>query len=142
MRRQRERTVRPLWSRAMSYFEVSSHVETRVIKLVRTAKQAPRDVDLREMFATAHAATDAVDRASWSLLLDLTRAAGRNDDHFERAIAPERAHLERGFSKVAVVVRSVVGRLQVERHAREDGVNLRAFVDENEALAWLREPGA
>ena len=97
----------------------------------------PSTGGIAPMFAEAIAAADAVDRETWRLLLDLRQTKGRNDGEFEKQIAPLRTRLEQGFAKVAVLVRSMVGRLQVERHAREDGVNLRVFNDEAEAMAWL-----
>lgn len=127
----------------MQHFEVSTLQAQRVVKVVRTAVPFPPDArDLSPMFAEAHAAADAIERASFGLLLDLRQTTGRNDGDFERLIAPQRTRLQAGFARVAVLVRSVVGRLQVERHAREDGVNLRAFLDEGEALAWASGAGA
>lgn len=124
----------------MKYFEVSSLPELRVVKIVRTAQPFPQLDDLAPMFAEAHAVSNQVDRSSWGLFLDLRQTSGRNDEGFEKKIAPQRSRLEQGYAKVAVLVRSMAGRLQVERHAREDGVNLKVFTDEEEALAWLREP--
>lgn len=124
----------------MKYFEVTSLPELRVVRVVRTAEPFPKVDDLTPMFAEVHAVSDRVDRPSWGLFLDLRQTTGRNDEGFEKKIAPQRARLEQGYAKVAVLVRSMVGRLQVERHAREDGVNLKVFTDEQEALAWLKEP--
>lgn len=125
---------------ASSYFDVSSLPEPQVVKIVRTSEPFPRGSStLDPMFAEAHSVADSVDRSRWGLLLDLRNTVGRNDPDFEKLIAPHRAKLEHGFRKVAVVVRSQVGRLQVERHARDDGVNLRVFLEEDEALAWLGE---
>lgn len=120
----------------MPHFDVSTLPNERVVKVVRTSVPFPKTDDLGPMFAKVHAAADAVDRTSYGLLLDLRQTTGRNDSHFEKLIAPQRSRLERGFARVAVLVRSVVGRLQVERHARDDGVNLRVFNDEQEALRW------
>lgn len=118
------------------YFEVSMLPSERVVKVVRTSVPFPETNDLGPMFANAHAAVDAVERASFGLLLDLRQSVGRNDETFEKLIAPQRKRLEQGFARVAVLVRSMVGKLQIERHARDDGVNLRVFHDEDEALRW------
>lgn len=126
----------------MKHFEVTTLSAERVVKVVRTPEPFPPTDDLGPMFAEAHAAADAVDRASYGLVLDLRQTTGRNDSDFEKLIAPQRARLEGGFARVAVLVRSVVGRLQVERHAREDGLNLRVFHDEHEALTWASGAGS
>lgn len=80
----------------------------------------------------------SLDKAKHVLLLDMRNARGRNDDAFERRVAPHRAATVQGFPRVAVLVRSLPGQLQVQRHAREDGLGgVRIFASETEALAWL-----
>ncbi len=123
------------------YFDVTPLPQSKILRVVRLPKPFPVTDDLAPMFAATHEAAEALgDKSEWRLLLDLRNATGRNDPNFEALVAPERSRLERGFLKVAVVVRSLVGRMQVERHAREDGLNLRVFLDDGEAVAWLTAP--
>jgi hypothetical protein len=79
-----------------------------------------------------------VDRSRLCVLIDTRAAPGRNDPEFERAFAPIRAEITRGFLRCAVLVRMSVSRLQVQRHANADGNDVRVFTDEAEAVAWLR----
>lgn len=72
-----------------------------------------------------------------ALLIDLRLATGRNDDAFETAIRPRRRTLFRRFAHLGFLCTSWTGRLQIERHGREDRIGLRVFLDEDEALAWL-----
>lgn len=72
-----------------------------------------------------------------ALLIDLRLATGRNDDAFETAIRPRRRTLFRRFAHLAFLCTSWTGKLQIERHGREDRIGLRVFLDEDEALAWL-----
>ena len=72
-----------------------------------------------------------------ALLLDLRESPSRNDDSFEATLKPHRQRMLAGWRKVAVVVRSVAGRLQVSRHSREDGFGVRAFTSLEEATAFL-----
>jgi hypothetical protein len=74
------------------------------------------------------------------LLVDLRAAAPRNDPAFEAAIAGFRRGLFRGGKRMAVLVRTAVGALQVKRHMREDGIDAEVFLDEEEALAYLDIP--
>ncbi|HJL16967.1 MAG TPA: hypothetical protein RMH99_14980 [Sandaracinaceae bacterium LLY-WYZ-13_1] len=72
------------------------------------------------------------------LLTDLRAAPGRNDPGFERVLAPIRERIYAAFERRAVVVRSAIGRLQVQRHAEQDGIDMRVFLDPDEARRWLR----
>jgi hypothetical protein len=67
-------------------------------------------------------------------------ARGRNDPQFEAAIAREGIRMNGGFRRVAVLVASHVGLLQVQRFLQRDQVTGRAFIDEAEALRYLSEP--
>ena len=44
-----------------------------------------------------------------------------------------------GFRKVGVLVRSTVGVMQIQRHARSDGFERMISTDENELLTYLTE---
>lgn len=72
-----------------------------------------------------------------ALLIDLRLATGRNDDAFETGIRPHRRTLFRRFAHLGFLCTSWTGKLQIERHGREDGIPLCVFLDENEALSWL-----
>ena len=72
-----------------------------------------------------------------ALLVDLRLATGRNDDAFETAIRPRRRTLFRRFAHLGFLCSSWTGKLQIERHGREDRITLRVFLDEDEALHWL-----
>jgi len=76
------------------------------------------------------------DRTAWVLLQDMRASRGRNDPEFEGAITRARPGMSGGFRKLAVLVATHVGRLQVQRHLPSRAA--RTFLDEQEALAWLR----
>jgi hypothetical protein len=82
---------------------------------------------------TTHAATGKA-----RLLLDLRQGPGRNDAPFEQATEAARRGLFDLFGRVAVLVRTQVGKLQVSRLQKSDGADPHAvFTDEAEAIAWL-----
>ena len=83
--------------------------------------------------------TDHVKRERYGLLIDVRAAPGRNDPEFEKQFEPMRQRMQRGFRRVAVVVKSVHGKLQVQRYAREDGIPNAAFDDRSAAVKWLEE---
>lgn len=82
----------------------------------------------------------AFDRGSSGLLCDMRQGPPRNDEAFERAMAPFRKRMQTGFRRVAIVVASPVGRLQIQRHANDDGIDVMVFMDPAEADAYLRRP--
>ena len=68
-------------------------------------------------------------------------ALGRNDPEFEVAMERLRPLWVGGFRKVGVLVRSTVGLMQIQRHARHDGVPRLISKDEDELLKYLTEDG-
>lgn len=87
-------------------------------------------------FTQVNRVLDRHGRARLSLIVDTREAPPRNDPAFEAAFGPLRAQMLSGFRRVAVLVSTPIGKLQVERHAREDGLSVRAFSDEIEALTY------
>lgn len=109
-----------------------------IVRVRRTEESFPSAVELAAAFTEVNRALDSLDRGKYGLLVDIRAATGRNDPEFEDTFAPLRAEMENGFLRVAVLVRSVPGTLQVQRHAREDGLTeVRPFTDEAQAVAWL-----
>jgi hypothetical protein len=109
---------------------------SRVIRVTRTGKAFSNLNELRQTWGEVVSVLDGLDRPSYALLFDVRSVSGRNDPEFEHSFAPYRLSAQRGFRKVAVIVSTPFGQLQVGRYAQEDGVPVRAFTDPAEALAW------
>ncbi len=71
------------------------------------------------------------------ILVDLRPVAPRNDEEFESAMSRYRQKLFRGNGRMAILVQTAVGALQVKRHMREDGLQAEVFQSEEEALSYL-----
>jgi hypothetical protein len=74
------------------------------------------------------------------VLLDLRKGPpGRNDEDFESQSSKWRMQLAKECERVAVLVRTVAGKLQAQRLSRSEqrGGNANVFMDEAEALAYL-----
>lgn len=74
------------------------------------------------------------------LLVDMRDAPPRNDDAFESTVRRFRTEIHAHFVRVAVVVRTIAGKLQVNRLDREqhlDTATHAVFDDEDEARAFL-----
>ncbi|MBX7194871.1 MAG: hypothetical protein K1X94_22650 [Sandaracinaceae bacterium] len=81
-----------------------------------------------------------IPRSELVLLIDARRGPGRNDDPFEKLMDQHRPRLFRGFRKRAILVQTVVGKLQATRINRESGFGNEIFDDEAAALAYLASP--
>jgi hypothetical protein len=110
-------------------------------RLVRVMRTPEPFADLAEV-ATSYGEVASVmeamrDRPRLAILVDLRAAPSRNDPQFENTVAPFRRRMYREFARVALLVKSAAGRLNVARHAREDHVVACVFTDEQQALAYV-----
>jgi hypothetical protein len=119
------------------YWRAEQLAGTSIIHVQRSAVPfpAPRIVEHALLALNRH--LDTVDRSRHGVLVDIRNVAGRNDPEFENAFEPGRVRLQRGFHRVAVLVNSIAGQLQVQRHAIDDRSAVRPFLDRAEAIAWL-----
>jgi len=109
----------------------------RLVTFVRNATRIPDLETGKRMFA-ALASVDVGDADR--ILSDLREAPGNNTPEWENAFdqAGRRFFFER-FPRRAALVRTLAGKLQVERIARasRSSESFRAFLDEAEARTWL-----
>ena len=112
---------------------------TSIIEVTRSAKPFATVADVERYFGRLALSLDELDRSQTDLLLDIRLAVGRNDPEFEAAIEPYRTRMQRGVRRIAVVVNSIAGQLQIKRLAQQDGVTVRTFPDAESALGWLYE---
>jgi len=61
----------------------------------------------------------------------------RNDPQYEAAMAEYRHQVARGIPRVAVIVRTAVGRLHAQRLGKEDHIQQGIVATDEEALAYL-----
>lgn len=109
-----------------------------LVRVTRTSAAIETLEQVDEVWGAVSRALIPLDRSRHLLLMDMRDAPGRNDDAFERRVAKYRTATVQGFVRVAVLVRSLPGQLQVQRHAREDGLGMvHIFAAEQAALDWL-----
>ena len=123
------------------FFVLNLRVADRLAVVTRTAKPFSEPDDCERAFRELDEDLNGVDRVHHSLLVDLREVGGRNDGDFEKGIAPLRQALLQSFAHAALVVATFIGRLQVQRHLREDGSDSQVFVDIDEAIAALKALG-
>jgi hypothetical protein len=120
----------------------SPHFEVRraeqVAEVVRTEQPFATLAELERAHGQLEDVLDTMPRAKMALLVDLRRAPSRNDPEFERIMSKHRHLMFDGWKLRAIVVRSAVGKLQVQRYARDDGFDVEVFTDVAAAREHLR----
>ncbi|AKF06636.1 hypothetical protein [Sandaracinus amylolyticus] len=118
------------------YFEVWVDPARSLVRLARTERAFESIDHARASYASLAIALATVERRSHGVLLDLRAARPRSEPEFERFASESSATLLRPFRSVSVLVKSAVGRLQVQRIEKERGTAVfTVFTDESEALA-------
>ncbi len=113
-------------------------VGERFVRCNRTSRPYRTTEEMDEAYGQVVDRCAALDRHEAAILVDLREARGRNDPAFEQRLAVHRKAQFEGFRRAAVLVRSLVGKLQVERLMKEDGLDIPVFRDEDLALHYLR----
>ena len=122
------------------YLALEIEPASRLVRLRRSSASYQDLTTLRESLDQLNAQLKSVERAEYAMLQDLRDARGRNDEQFEAVMIRERKRMHDGFRKVAILVATQVGRLQVQRHIGQGAeATARVFLDEGEAVRWLLE---
>ena len=81
---------------------------------------------------------DGLGRSRHAFLMDVRAATGRNDAAFDTAIIRMNHRSFGGFAKVGMLAQTAVGQLQLQRHARHDGITRRISSDKAELWSYLQ----
>lgn len=108
-----------------------------MLRITRSNVRFEREEDIETSSRAVLEATSRFDRSRYRLLVDLRDGPLRTDRTFEERFEKFRAEMLRGYARTAILVRSAVGKLQVQRHARADATPLQVFDDEKAALEFL-----
>ncbi len=112
----------------------------RLVRYTRSAEPFASLDDAMNEFREIGGVDAGLPRSELSLLTDIRLVPGRNDDAFETAVASRRNELFGGFRKRATLVRTLVGKLQVQRLNRASILATEVFDDEDAAVAYLLAP--
>jgi hypothetical protein len=124
----------------------SPHMRLRYDKrfdlVIITRSPLPYDsvVEMNDTFAKMELAIQGVVKQRSVLFIDSREALLRNDPVFEAAFEANRRRFTRGFKKISALVKTAVGKLQIQRHSKIDGIPIGVFTDRVEALAYLELP--
>ncbi|MCA9639806.1 MAG: hypothetical protein H6718_23300 [Polyangiaceae bacterium] len=75
-------------------------------------------------------------------LVDLRESPGWNDEAFEKKTVAFRKELTARFNPLAILVRTVVGKLQISRLNRQDAIEAVVFDNEQQAMLFLKKPNS
>ncbi len=121
-----------------SHFLVSVDEDARILTRARTTERFTSLEQVAAEYDGVVHALDRVDRTRYALLVDLRLAPPRNDDAYEELVSRYHAPLYARFRRVAVVVLSAAGRLQLRRFLSTYRPDAGLFTDVDEASAFLR----
>lgn len=126
--------------RSTPFYRVELDPDGTLVRIERTPRAYEVVGEIEEEAERIGGILDSLGRAGRGLLIDSRRGpTPRPDEAFERAHAEVRAAVSRGFPRVAVLVSSAVGKLQVNRLAQGEGRGaMRAFDREAEAESYAR----
>jgi hypothetical protein len=119
------------------YFHIELDVRTGIIRLSRTSRAYESLVDVGLSHAAVHERLWDLRGRHLVLLLDLRAAPPRNDPEFEEALVASRRELFSFFDRVAILVRTAAGMMQLTRMVRSDGGGAGVFHDEEKAIDYL-----
>jgi hypothetical protein len=118
------------------YYRIDHDDARRVVYVVRTA--LPQSIAILEDSVNEIIARAAPLRPA-HVLIDIRDAPGNNDPHFEQQALVVMRRLRASFGELALLVKSAIGRLHIQRMSRESGQPLHVFTDEEEALRFLAD---
>lgn len=111
--------------------------EGRGVSFTRTGETLISAVDARGTLSGVLRALAGIDTSKMGLVVDVRSVSGRNDDAFEQGVMPAFRALTGRFARVAVLVTSRAGALQVGRLAKDQGGGIdTAFTDEDQARRY------
>ena len=130
--------ARPRWLVEDEFVRAGLFEAARIVVAQRSSLRIHID-SLATTLAPMFRALEGVDRATHRLLVDSRAAPGQNDPEFEKVYNRFRARLLDGWLRVAVLVNTIPGHLQLQRHQRE-GLDAEVFMAPGKAIDWLLSP--
>ena len=116
---------------------VSTGPDPRLVRYVRTSVPYASIFEYELLHERISGFFDQLDRRQRVLLVDMREAVMNTDPAFEKAAGRARQLLARDFRRIAVLVKTAIGALQVGRHIREDASGSTVFNDETAAISFL-----
>lgn len=129
------RTV--VWQNA--HFTVELDKQNGIIWTIRSSTPYASFDELEAVMHELGRVLDGLGRSRHALVADVRAAPGRNDPEFEAVMYRLRPLWLKGFRRVGVLVQTVVGAMQVQRFAKQDGIERLITSDEAELMRYVMQ---
>lgn len=123
---------------ANQHLKVLADPVERLVRVVRSSIPFETVDEITTGWSEVSRSFDRVGRTGLCVLMDLRGGPARNDPAFESTVTAALVGVRRGLLRIAVLVRTAVGGLQVRRIARASGAEEFITSSEPEALEYLR----
>lgn len=120
------------------YVTVLPEPDGTLVRVIRTEISHPSPQVMEQSFLKVSNALDRFGRSGHGLLVDVRRAIGRNEPEYEAPLRRVRLRNDAGFLRIAVLLRTSVGMLQMMRLSEEDGIIRLITTSEEHAVKYLR----
>lgn len=120
------------------YATVIADPDGIVVRIVRSPVPHPTPQVLEDRYMQVTRAMDRYGRLRRGLLLDMRHAVGRNEPEYDEPLRRSRQRNDAGFARIAVLLRSQAGMLQLMRLSDEDGTVRLITMNEGAAVDYLR----
>jgi hypothetical protein len=111
--------------------------EGRIIRVQRSGRSYQSAAELNQERLLLGEALDKLGRSGRGLLIDSRVAPHSTDERLHEEFRRFRLEVARGFERVAALVRTKVGILQVNRLIADSTSSVQPFDDEAAAIAYL-----
>jgi hypothetical protein len=109
----------------------------RIVRVRRSTRCFETALELSQERSLLVERLNIIGRAGRGLLIDSRDAPHSTDNQLQEEFRRFRLEVARGFERVATVVRTKVGILQVHRLCADQNVSVQPFDDETAAIAYL-----
>ena len=124
------------------YWILERDLGAAFFRLRRTATKLESNEVLNQTAQTIERALVGVDLSRLGFLVDLRDGPMRNDPEWEKVARPWQQKMMSAFGRVAILVKTPVGKLQMNRIVRALHATAQVFDDEQQAIAFLKSPTA
>jgi hypothetical protein len=111
--------------------------EGRIVRVQRSGRPYQSAAELNQERLLLREALDKLGRSGRGLLIDSRVAPHSTDERLHEEFRRFRLEVARGFERVAALVRTKVGILQVNRLIADSTSSVQPFDDEAAAIAYL-----
>lgn len=122
---------------SLTHYQLRVDRKCRIVMARRTTTPFQGTSEIRDCFREIQLKLADIPRKSYHLLVDARFGPSRNDRGFELVLEEERGKLLFGFARNAALAATAAGRLQIQRFAKQDGREVFATDDPEQAFDYL-----